>query len=331
MNKVVEHNIAIFKDISETIEVKARLESETLWLSLNQLVQLFDRDKSVISKHLKNIYQEGELTSNTTVAKFATVQAEGNKSVTRQIEYYNLDAVISVGYRVNSKRGIEFRKWANNVLKDHLIKGYTINYQRLQSKTIDDLKQTIDLLSNTLISRKSINSEGESLLSLIQDYTKTWHILVKYDEDKLNLPQELSKLTHSISYEEAKDAIESIKRELIEKEEASDLFGKEKASELKGIIGNIYQTFDSKDLYPSFEEKAAHLMYFIIKDHPFNDGNKRIACLLFLLLLRKNIHLTINIPNPEGLTALAILVAESNPSQKELIIKLITNLMNKVE
>ncbi|MDC0864931.1 RhuM family protein, partial [Rickettsiaceae bacterium] len=329
MNKNTEYNIAIFKDISEAIEVKARLESDTLWLSLKQLVQLFDRDKSVISKHLKNIYEEEELVRHSTVAKFATVQIESNKTVTRQIEYYNLDAIISVGYRVNSKRGVEFRKWANNVLRDHLIKGYTFNNHRLQSKTIDELKQTIDLLSDTLISRKSINQEGSAILSLIQDYTRTWHVLVKYDEDNLSLPQRSSAETFSISYEESVKAIESIKKELLAKDEASNLFGQEKACELKGILGSIYQTFDRNELYPSFEEKAAHLIYFIIKDHPFNDGNKRIACLLFLLLLRKNIYLSVNVPSPEGLTSLAILIAESNPNQKELIIKLITNLITK--
>jgi len=326
MNKNTEYNIAIFKDISETIEVKAKLESDTLWLSLKQLVQLFDRDKSVISKHLKNIFVSEELFRDAVVANYATTASDGK---IYNVEYYNLDAIISVGYRVNSKRGVEFRKWANNVLRDHLIKGYTFNNHRLQSKTIDELKQTIDLLSDTLISRKSINQEGSSILSLIQDYTRTWHVLVKYDEDNLSLPQRSSAETFSISYEESVKAIESIKKELLAKDEASNLFGQEKACELKGILGSIYQTFDRNELYPSFEEKAAHLIYFIIKDHPFNDGNKRIACLLFLLLLRKNIHLTVNVPNPEGLTSLAILIAESNPNQKELIIKLITNLITK--
>ena len=326
MNKNTEYNIAIFKDISETIEVKAKLESDTLWLSLKQLVQLFDRDKSVISKHLKNIFVSEELFRDAVVANYATTASDGK---IYNVEYYNLDAIISVGYRVNSKRGVEFRKWANNVLRDHLIKGYTFNNHRLQSKTIDELKQTIDLLSDTLISRKSINQEGSSILSLIQDYTRTWHVLVRYDEDNLSLPQRSSAETFSISYEESVKAIESIKKELLAKDEASNLFGQEKACELKGILGSIYQTFDRNELYPSFEEKAAHLIYFIIKDHPFNDENKRIACLLFLLLLRKNIHLTVNVPNPEGLTSLAILIAESNPNQKELIIKLITNLITK--
>jgi prophage maintenance system killer protein len=326
MNKNTEYNIAIFKDISETIEVKAKLESDTLWLSLKQLVQLFDRDKSVISKHLKNIFVSEELFRDAVVANYATTASDGK---IYNVEYYNLDAIISVGYRVNSKRGVEFRKWANNVLRDHLIKGYTFNNHRLQSKTIDELKQTIDLLSDTLISRKSINQEGSSILSLIQDYTRTWHVLVRYDEDNLSLPQRSSAETFSISYEESVKAIESIKKELLAKDEASNLFGQEKACELKGILGSIYQTFDRNELYPSFEEKAAHLIYFIIKDYPFNDGNKRIACLLFLLLLRKNIHLTVNVPNPEGLTSLAILIAESNPNQKELIIKLITNLITK--
>lgn len=321
-----EQNIAIFKDVSGTVCVQARLVSDTLWLSLNQLVELFGRDKSVISRHLKKIFDSGELVEEAVVANYATTATDGK---TYNIEYYNLDAVISVGYRVNSKRGIEFRKWANNVLKDHLVKGYTINRQRLQDETIEELKQTIDLLSGTLVNRKLVDQEGAEILYLIQSYAKTWNILVKYDEDSLNLAQTSPSSSRTILYEEAVKAIKAIKQDLIAKGEASNFFGSDRTSALKGIIGNIYQTFDGNDLHPSFEEKAANLIYLVIKDHPFVDGNKRIACLLFLLLLKKNDHLLPSIPSPEGLTALAILIAESKPDQKELIIKLVTNLISK--
>ena len=323
-----EQSIAIFKDISGTVEVMARLVSDTLWLSLNQLVELFGRDKSVISRHLKKIFDSGELLERSVVANYATTATD--KKI-YNVEHYNLDAIISVGYRVNSKRGVEFRKWANNVLKDHLVKGYTINQQRLQNETIEELKRTIDLLSDTLINRKLVDSEGVEILSLIQDYAKTWNILVKYDEDSLSLAQTSPLSSQVISYEEAIGAIEAIKKDLLARREASNLFGSDRSSTLKGIIGNIYQTFDGNELHPSFEEKAAHLIYFVIKDHPFIDGNKRIACLLFLLLLKKNDHLLLSIPSPEGLTALAILIAESKPNQKELIIKLVTNLISKIK
>lgn len=320
------NQIEIFASVSGEVSVEVKLDSDNVWLSLNQLASLFARDKSVISRHLNNILREGELIENETVAKYATVQLEGNKSVKRQIDYYNLDMIISLGYRVNSKRGVEFRKWANSVLKNHLIKGYSINQKRLEQKSITELKQTVDLLSTTLINRKLVTREGEEILSLIKDYSRTWNILIKYDEDRLDIP-EGTKTDKCITYEEAKDAIESIKKDLMTKKEASALFGNEKSNELDGIIGNVYQTFDGIELYLNLEEKAANLIYFIIKDHPFSDGNKRIGCLLFLFLLQKNRELIANIPTPEGLTAIALLIAESRPDQKELIVKLVMNLI----
>lgn len=327
--KQLTGGIAIFTNEDGSVSVDAKLDNETVWLTLNQLVKLFGRDKSVISRHIKNIYEEDELEQKATVANYATVQVEGSKRVSRQTDYYNLDMIISVGYRVNSKRGVEFRRWANSVLKDHLIKGYSINRQKQSAKTIEELKQTIDLLASTLINRKLVDIEGEAILSVIKRYARTWDILVKYDEDRLEAPKVKQSNINELSYDDAIASIESLRRDLGSKGEAISLFGREKDNSLKGILGNIYQTFDGVDLYTSLEEKAAHLIYFVIKDHPFNDGNKRIGCFLFLLLMQKNKQLLPNIPTPEALTAIALLIAESDPRQKDLIIKLVMNLIQR--
>ena len=269
--------IIIYEDKNGQISVDVVLRDEMVWLNLTQLSELFVRDKSVISRHIKNILKEQELSEVSTVAKFATVQAEGDKSVTRQLEYYNLDMIISVGYRVNSRKAVEFRKWASNILKDYLIKGYSVNYKKIMRKELEELKQTVLLLSNTLLNQNLVNETGSELLNLIRTYTKTWDILLKYDENRLELPKSgKSGISRELKYKEAKLAIINLKTELLQKSEASNLFGQERGKALDGIIGSLYQTFGGDDLYPSIEEKAAHLIYFIIKDHPFNDGNKRI-------------------------------------------------------
>jgi DNA ligase (NAD+) len=321
--------IIIYEDKNGQISVDVVLRDEMVWLNLTQLSELFVRDKSVISRHIKNILKEQELSEVSTVAKFATVQAEGGKSVTRQLEYYNLDMIISVGYRVNSRKAVEFRKWASNILKDYLIKGYSVNYKKIMRKELEELKQTVLLLSNTLLNQNLVNETGSELLNLIRTYTKTWDILLKYDENRLELPKSgKSGISRELKYKEAKLAIINLKTELLQKSEASNLFGQERGKALDGIIGSLYQTFGGDDLYPSIEEKAAHLIYFIIKDHPFNDGNKRIGCLLFLLFLSIN-EFKLTSVSPESLTALALLIAESDPKQKEIIIRLVVNLLNE--
>lgn len=318
--------IAIFTNEQGDIKIDAKMEAETLWLSLNQLVELFGRDKSVISRHLKNIFAEEELEEKSVIAKYATTALDGK---TYQVDYYNLDVIISIGYRVNSKRGVEFRRWANAVLKDHLIKGYSINQQQISFKKIEELQQTIELLSSTLINQNLVDSEGAAILSVIKNYAKTWDLLIKYDEDRLERKDYEQDIIEELSYESAILAIKSIKEDLSLKGESIELFGNEKDNSLKGILGNIYLTFDGQDLYPSFEEKAAHLIYFIIKNHPFNDGNKRIGCFLFLLFMQKNKKFLPNIPSPEALTAIALLIAESDPRQKDLIIRLVINLIER--
>jgi prophage maintenance system killer protein len=318
--------IVIYKDKDGVVKVDVKLHEEMVWLSLNQLVELFGRDKSVISRHIKNIFKEQELELSSVVANFATTASDGKFY---NVDYYNLDMIISVGYRVNSKKAVEFRKWASGVLKDYLLKGYSINHKKIMTKELDELKQTVLLLSNTLLNQNLVNETGSELLGLIRSYAKTWDILVKYDEDRLELPKsKASAMARELGYEEAKLAIMDLKTELSLTLEASNLFGQERGEALDGIIGNLYQTFGGDDLYPSIEEKAAHLIYFIIKDHPFSDGNKRIGCLLFLLFLNIN-GFKLTAVTPESLTALALLIAESDPMQKEIIIKLVINLLSE--
>lgn len=321
-----DSQVIIYQTEDGTVSVDVQLSEDTVWLSLNQLSDLFGRDKSVISRHLKNIFQTGELEKSSTVANFATVQTEGGHTVERQIDYYNLDAILSVGYRVNSKRGTQFRKWASQVLKDHLIRGYSLNHKRLTHTSLQHLQQTITLLSQTLLNQQLVNERGADVLSLIQAYTKTWDILLRYDEDRFELASDRSSSVSLFSYSEAQEAIQHLKDALVVTQDASSLFGQEREDSLKSILGNLEQTFEGKPLYPSTEEKAAHLLYFIIKDHPFLDGNKRIGSLLFLLYLKKA-NKALSQINDNGLIALALLIAESAPAQKEMMVKLIQNLL----
>jgi prophage maintenance system killer protein/prophage antirepressor-like protein len=317
--------IAIFTNEVGDISVDVRLDNDTVWLTQNQIAELFQKERSVITKHIRNVLKESEL-DNSVCAKFAHTGSDGKNY---QTSYYNLDMIISVGYRVNSKKAVEFRKWASGVLKDYLLKGYSVNYKKIMAKELDELKQTVLLLSNTLLNQNLVNETGSELLGLIRSYAKTWDILVKYDEDRLELPKsKTSAMARELGYEEAKLAIMDLKTELSLTLETSNLFGQERGEALDGIIGNLYQTFGGDDLYPSIEEKAAHLIYFIIKDHPFSDGNKRIGCLLFLLFLNIN-GFKLTSVTPESLTALALLIAESDPTQKEIIIKLVVNLLNE--
>lgn len=320
-------NIIIYQNDEGTIGVEVKLVNNDLWLSLNQIAELFGRDKSVISRHLSNIFKEAELEKDSTVAFFATVQIEGNHEVTRQIEHFNLDAIISVGYRVNSKRGTQFRRWSSQVLKDHLQKGYSINRLGLDNLKIKELQQSIELLSHTLLHQELVSDMGQEILTIITQYSKTWDTLLRYDEDRLQQNNEQKDNLIELNYLETIEAITQFKVDLINKNEATSLFGNPKDSQLEAILGNICQTFDNQPLYQSHIERAAHLLYFIIKDHPFSDGNKRIGCLLFLMYLHKA-GLKKIAPENNSLIAVALLVAESNPIHKDLIIQLIMRLMN---
>ena len=302
--------------------VDVRLDGETVWLSLAQMSELFQRDKSVISRHVGNLFREGELTRDSVVANFATTAADGK---TYRVEYYNLDVIISVGYRVHSKRGVQFRQWATRVLREHLVEGFTINQSRIAEQGISEMQAAIELLSRTLESRALVTELGRDVLSIVTRYAKTWRLLLQYDESGLLVPPGCRPARGVFDYGNAKTAIASFKAELTKRGEASDLFGFEREDALAAILGNIEQSMFGEYLYRTREEKAAHLLYFVIKDHPFLDGNKRIGSLLFLLYLeQEGVAARLN---ENALTALALLIAESNPGNKDLMVKLIMNLI----
>ena len=329
-NKLPEGEIVIYKS-KDGPKLEVRLEEETVWLTLNQIASLFDVKKAAISKHIKNIFKSGELDPDSTVSKMETVQIEGNRRIRRILTYFNLDMIISVGYRVNSKRATQFRIWATKTLKEHLVKGYTVNEKRLLQahSHLKELQETISFLQDKSKNELLAGQEQE-ILNLLTNYSKTLSLLEQYDKEKLSLIKK-SKDSFVLKYEDAINIISKVKKELIAKKEASDLFGQENSNRFKAILGSIYQTFDKKELYPSLEEKAAHLLYFIIKDHPFVDGNKRIASFLFVYFLDKNNFLYRKSGekkiNDNALTTLALLIAISDPKDKDRIIKIITNLI----
>lgn len=321
----------VIKFIDGEIEVATKLEDETIWITQKQMCELFGTVKSTISEHLKNIFQGGELNKESTVRSFRTVRIEGNRKVTRNIEYYNLDAIISVGYRVNSKRATNFRQWATKILKDYILKGYTLNQKKLQ-ENFDEFKQEIELLNKVIKSSNLKEIEAKGFLDIITKYAKSWILLNQFDESRIEIPKG-KEAKFILDYDEAKEEIERLKQNLIAKKEATNLFGIERENSFEGIIGNIYQTFSKADLLPTVEEKAANLFYYIVKDHPFVDGNKRIGAFLFVLFLSKNNYLydsngELKI-NPNALISLALLIAHSNPKEKDLIIKLVTNLISE--
>lgn len=319
--------IVLYRADNKKTRVEVHLKGETVWLSLNQMETLFQRDKSVISRHLNNVFRSGELSRKAVVAFFATTAADGK---TYQVEYYNLDAIISVGYRVNSKRGTQFRIWATQTLKDHLIQGYTLNERRLRERGIE-FEHAIQLLSHTLTSHELVSEQGRAVLEVITRYAKTWSLLKRYDDNRLAVPEKRRTARVLLDYPRAKEAISTLKKELIARGEATPLFGQERSQALSGILGSIEQTFDGKPLYTSAEEKASHLLYFIIKDHPFTDGNKRIGSFLFIIYLRENGCLEDSAGrvklNDNALVALALLIAESDPAHKDLMTRLVMNLL----
>ena len=321
--------IVVYEASDGAIQVDVRVEGETVWLSLTQMADLFGRDKSVISRHLRNVFSSGELEREAVVAKNATTAADGK---TYQVEFFNLDAILSVGYRVNSKRGIQFRIWATRTLKDHFLRGYTLNERRLAELGISEMEQAVELLSQTLTTHSLITDEGRSVLQVVQQYTRAWRLMLEYDEGRLaEAPARPGPLRVSLGLDEARAAITTLRQDLADRDEAGALFGQERNEALAGILGAIEQTFDGKPLYASTQERAAHLLYFVIKDHPFGDGNKRIGTLLFLEYLRRNGLLTRADGSlrfaDNGMVALALLVAASEPAQKALMIRLVLNLL----
>lgn len=312
----------------EAGQVEVRLEGETVWLSLQQLADLFGRDKSVISRHLKGIFSTGELPREGTVAKNATVQLEGTREVVRHIEYYNLDAIISVGYRVNSTRATRFRQWATAILREHLTQGYTLNRQRFEQNA-SELEAALTLVKKAAAGDALTTDQGRGLVDVIARYTHTFLWLQRYDEGLLTEPLGSPGGTLP-STGEARSGIARLKADLMAREEATALFGNEREGGLAAVLGNLDQTVFGEPAYPTVESKAAHLLYFVIKNHPFSDGNKRIGSYLFVDFLARNGRLLRDgdpVINDVGLAALALLVAESDPKSKEVMIRLIENML----
>ena len=316
----MNNEIIIFEN--QDVKLEVNVKDETVWLSLEQMAKLFARDKSVISRHIKNALEE-ELKNELVVANFATTTKHGaiaNKTQTKEVTFYNLDMIISIGYRVKSKNGIIFRKWANKILKDALLKGYSINEKRLEylQKTV----QIIDIASRNL--EAFDNSKASDIIKVLQKYTKSLHLLDDYDHKSLDKPRgNISK--DKITYKNCIDIIKTL-----EFNETSDLFALERDNGLESIINNIYQTFDGNDIYLSIEEKAANFLYSCVKDHVFIDGNKRIAATLFIYFLQfYNILYKDNkaIIDNNTLASLTLLIAQSNPKERKLLIHLIMNFL----
>lgn len=329
MNK--ENSIIIYKQTGLKPVIEVRLEKENVWLTQHQLSVLFDTDRSVITKHIHNIYKTGELKKSPTCAKIAQVQFEGDRKVERKILHYNLDVFISVGYRINSKTATQFRIWATNTLRDHLVKGYTINEKRLhqQAQKYEELKNSVKLLENVLALDEITQDQARGIIEVVTDYAYALDILDQYDFKTLKVKKITKKEYFKLDYETAETLIQNLKMQF----GGSDIFGVQKDGSFQSSIATIYQSAGGKDAYPSVEEKAAHLLYFVTKNHSFVDGNKRIAATLFVYFLNQNKILyrkdgSKRLPDTT-LVALTVLIAQSKPEEMETIIKVIVNLINK--
>ncbi len=325
-------SILIYQDEESNIHTEVKLENETVWLNQGQLADLFKKTKQNISLHIRNIFNEGELEEPLVVKESLTTAADGKEYVTK---HYNLDVIISVGYRVKSKQGTRFRIWANKVLKEYLIQGYSLDQSRLktQNQQLQQLQKTLALFQDA--QAKALNqSEASGLLSVLTHYTHSFILLNQYDTGNFPEGGLNSNITVEITLPDAMSAIQDLKKRLIARKEATELFGQPKDNSFAGILGNIVQSFGGEYLYPSIEEQAAHLLYFIIKNHPFTDGNKRIGAFMFIWFLQRNHHHLKRTGeskiNDNALVALALLVAQSASDQKDTMIKLIINLIKDI-
>ena len=314
----IKNEIIIFEN--QNVKLKVNMKDETVWLSLEQMSELFNRDKSVISRHIKYIFKEGELEENAVVANFATTASDGKRY---QVDYYNLDMIISIGYRIKSQNGIIFRRWANKILKDYLIKGYSVNQKRLEylEKTV----KLIDIVSR--VDNELTNDNAKNIIKVINEYSKALNLLDDFDYNKILKPKTTYINKEKITYEECINIIKELSFN-----DNSSLFALERNKGLEQIINSIYSSFDDKDLYPSLEEKASNLLYLIVKDHVFIDGNKRIGATIFIYFLNKyNLLYKDNekVIDNNTLACMTILIAQSNPKEKEIIIDLIMNFLSE--
>ena len=324
-----QNPIEIYQAQDGTTQVEVRFENDTVWLSQVQMAMLFGKDIRTINEHITNIFDDEELEKKSTIRKFRIVRQEGKRQVNREIEHYDLDMIISVGYRVKSKQGISFRRWATARLKEYLTQGYTINQKRLQQNA-HELEQALALIQKTANSSELTLESGRGLVDIVSRYTHTFLWLQQYDEGLLTEPQTQQGGTLP-TYAEACSALAELKSQLMAKGEASDLFGRERDNGLSAILGNLDQSVFGDPAYPSIEAKAAHLLYFVVKNHPFSDGNKRSGAFLFVDFLHRNGRLFDHnghpVINDTGLAALTLLVAESDPKQKETLIRLIMHML----
>lgn len=326
------NQIIIYQTDDDQTQIDVRLENETVWLTQAQMAELFQKDRTVIGRHIRNVFKEGELDESLVCAKFALPKKYGRREgyiQEAEVTIYNLDVIISVGYRVKSQRGVQFRQWANRVLKQYLIKGYAIN-ERLRHEQISELRQLVQVVSRTLQHREQENTiETQDLLDVVVDYTYALDTLDNYDYERLTIDKTTKVAAFHATYENAMEQIQRLR----DKFGASVLFGNEKDDSFKSSIGQIYQTFDGDELYPSVEEKAAMLLYLVTKNHSFSDGNKRIAATLFLWFLNNNKILY----NSDGskriadstLVALTLMIAESKTEEKDVMVKVVVNLINQ--
>ena len=325
----VNDKIIIYQTADGVTNLEVKMDYDTVWLTQAQMVELFQTTKQNVSLHVNNVYKECELEEKSTVKEYLTVQNEGKRSVRRMVKYYNLDVIISVGYRVKSQRGTQFRIWANRVLKDYLVKGYAVN-ERIHKEQIGELRQLVGMLGRTIQNQPLLSTdETNALFNVVTDYTYALDTLDSYDYQRLTISDTTSEAAFHATYDNAMQAILSLKERFGE----SALFGNEKDDSFKSSIGQIYQTFDGVELYPSTEEKAAMLLYLVTKNHSFSDGNKRIAATLFLWFLNNNRILY----REDGskriadntLVALTLMIAESRPEEKDVMVKVVVNLINK--
>ncbi len=324
-------DIFVYESLDGVASVEVVVNDETVWLTQLQMADLFEISTDNVGLHIKNAYQEGELSEVATTEDSSVVRLEGGRNVKRKIRRYNLDVIISVGYRVKSKRGTQFRIWAIQVLRDHLIRGYTLNEKRLLAKGVE-FEKVVALLSSTLHRTEALTTEGAAVLDVIQHYARTWRMLEAYDEGRLpETPDQTSAPLATLDIKSARQTINAMREDIISRGEKPGLFGQERGDVLEGILLGIEQTWDGQALYPTIESRASHLLYFIIKDHPLSDGNKRTGSLLFLDYLRRNNALAGSSGQPRfsdtALVALALLVAESEASQKEVVVRVILNLL----
>jgi prophage maintenance system killer protein len=307
------------------VELKATVEGDTIWLRQNQIAEIFEKERTVVTRHINNILKDKEVDEKSNVQKIHIANSD------KPVKFYSLDIVLAVGYRTNSSKAIKFRQWATKVLKEYIFKGYALNQEKLQKEKLEELDKTIQLIKQGLQNDAISAKEAKGFVEIVSNYAKSWALLQGYDDQSLEEVSQTKKSKFILGLDEAKEAIAELKKTLIAKGEATELFGQEKNEELQGNLLNIYQSYGGVDLLPSIESKAANLLYYIIKGHPFNDGNKRIGAYLFVLFLHKNGILYR--PNGEtkindnALASIALLVAQSQPNQKEIIIKLVMNML----